>query len=277
MSSEPLSSDGIPVWMQRTNILFGEEKINKLRSAHVLVVGLGGVGGLAAEMIARAGVGKMTIVDHDTVDTTNRNRQVPALSSTVGKYKAEVLAERLKDINPDLDLVVKREFLGEGNTYSLIQEGKFTYVLDCIDSLTSKCWLIRACVENNTPIASSMGAGAKSNPSCVHITDISESKYDGFAAAVRRRLSKWGIKHGIPVVYSTEEIDKSRLIHTPNAVKKTIVGTVSYMPTTFGALLSSIVIRDLINGPGTTVKFHPEKKKVHVVKKKKNVKTPKDD
>jgi len=262
------AEDAIPNWMQRTNILFGPEKIHNLLNSHVLIVGLGGVGGMAAEMIARAGVGHLTIVDHDVVDTTNRNRQVPALFSTVGKYKAEVLAQRLKDINPDLNLIIKQEFLGEGNTYSLIQEGKFTYVVDCIDSLTSKCWLIRACIENNTPIASSMGAGAKANPSCIYITDISDSKYDGFAAAVRRRLSKWGIKSGIPVVYSTEEIDKSRLIHTPHQVKKTIVGTVSYMPATFGNFLASIVIRDLTNGIGSTVKVLP-KKKVVVHKKKK--------
>eukprot|EP01124_Arcella_intermedia_P001028 TRINITY_DN1053_c0_g1_i1.p1 TRINITY_DN1053_c0_g1~~TRINITY_DN1053_c0_g1_i1.p1 ORF type:complete len:438 (+),score=105.80 TRINITY_DN1053_c0_g1_i1:37-1350(+) len=244
----------IPHWMQRTKILWGEKRVANLMNAHVLVVGLGGVGGIAAEMIARAGVGRMTIVDNDDVDTTNRNRQVPALTSTIGRPKVDVLAERLKDINPDLILETKEMYLGEGNTYPLVQAHKYSYVLDCIDTLTSKCWLIRACKENNVPIASSMGAGAKTDPTKVTLGDISATKFCKFSSSVRRRLGKWGIKQGVPVVYSTEELDPSRfLMAPPGSLKKTIMGTVSYMPSVFGCMLVSVVLRDIADGVGSAV------------------------
>jgi len=249
-----VSAPDVPQWMQRTKILMGEAKVQKLITSHVMVVGLGGVGGIAAEMIVRAGVGTMTIIDNDTVDPTNKNRQIPALSSTVGNHKVIVMEARLKDINPDLKLEIKGEFLGEGNTYPLVTAQKYDYVLDCIDTLTAKCWLIRACIENNIPVATSMGAGGKTDPTLVHISDISESKFCNFAASVRRRLGKWGIKSGIPVVYSTEEIEPTSFIRTPNQVKKTTMGTISYMPAIFGCMLASVVIRDLCAGSGTIVK-----------------------
>jgi len=145
-------------------------------------------------------------------------------------------------------LDIKEVYLGEGNTYPLVTSQKFDYVIDCIDTLTSKCWFIRACIENHVPVATSMGAGGKTDPTRVHLSDISESKYCGFATAVRRRLGKWGIKSGIPVVYSTEEVDPTRQISTPTQLKKTIMGTVSYMPAVFGCMLASVVVRDLAEG-----------------------------
>jgi len=234
---------GIPQWMQRTNILIGSEKVKRLMNANVLVVGLGGIGGIATEMLVRTGVGKMTIVDNDTVDTTNRNRQVPALESTVGQRKATVLAKRLKDINPDLDLTVIEEFVADGKAVKLVESQQYTYALDCIDTLSAKCFFIRACVNAHLPVATAMGAGGKVLPECVMVSDISESKICRFAQAVRKRLSKWDIRTGIPVVYSTEQIDRSRLIPTPESLKKNIIGTISYMPTIFGCTLASVVIR----------------------------------
>jgi tRNA A37 threonylcarbamoyladenosine dehydratase len=134
-------------WMGRTQLLLGEEKLHKLVNSNVLVVGLGGVGGIAAEMIARAGVGRMTIVDADTVDPTNRNRQIPALHSTEGLMKTEVLKERLLDINPDLELTVVPEYFRDELTHKILDEGNFDYALDCIDTLSPKVFFIKACLD----------------------------------------------------------------------------------------------------------------------------------
>ena len=236
----------IPYWMSRTQLMLGDEPIQALMSKNVLVVGLGGVGGICAEMIARAGVGKMTIVDADTVDLSNVNRQIPALHSTVGKPKAEVMAERLKDINPDLDLTVLTEYIKEERTREILDQGNFDYAVDCIDTLSPKVYFIKACIDRKIPIVSSLGAGGKMDPSQIKVTDISKTYQCNLAKYVRKKLHALDIYKGLTVVFSPEMVDQSKIIETEKAFpKKSIIGTLSYMPAIFGCTTASVVIRDL--------------------------------
>ena len=234
-------------WTQRTEMIIGGEGLEKLSRSSVLVVGLGGVGAVAAEMICRAGVGKMTIIDRDDVSPTNINRQLVALNSTIGKQKAEVLAERLKDINPDLDLTVINDWLDEKNTEQILTENHFDFVVDAIDTISPKIFLIQNCIQKGIRIVSSMGSGGKLDPSQIQITDISKTEYCALAKTVRQRLSKLGIKKGLPVVFSTEMVDKSRVILVDDEkYKRSTTGTISYIPAVFGCFLASYVIRELI-------------------------------
>lgn len=240
----------IPYWMSRTQLMLGDEPIELLMSKNVLVVGLGGVGGICAEMIARAGVGKMTIVDADTVDLSNTNRQIPALHSTAGKLKAEVMAERIKDINPEIDLKVLPIYIKEEETIRLIESEQYDYAVDCIDTLSPKVYFIKACIDRNIPIVSSLGAGGKLDPSLVQITDISKTYECNLARYVRKKLHSLGIQKGLTVVFSPEKVDQSRIIETEKAFpKKSIIGTMSYMPAIFGCTVASVVIRGLLSTP----------------------------
>jgi tRNA A37 threonylcarbamoyladenosine dehydratase len=208
------------------------------------VVGLGGVGAFAAEMICRAGVGSMTIVDGDTIHTTNRNRQLPALSSTVGQAKAEVMGERLIDINPDLNLTVIQEYIKDDRMIEILDKG-FDYVVDAIDTLAPKVFLIFHSLNRKYPVVSSMGAGGKFDPSRITISDISETTDCTLARILRKRLHGLGIREGFKAVYSPESVDKKRVRSTegePN--KASVVGTISYMPAAFGIACASVVIRD---------------------------------
>lgn len=237
----------IPYWMSRTQLLLGDEPIESLMQKHVLVVGLGGVGGICAEMIARAGVGKMTIVDADTIDLSNANRQIPALHSTAGQLKSEVMAARLKDINPALELNVRTIYIQEEITLALLDEAAYDYAVDCIDTLSPKVYFIKACLDRNIPIVSSLGAGGKLDPSQVVITDISKTYQCNLASYVRKKLHALGIHKGLTVVFSAEKTDQSRIIETEKAFpKKSIIGTMSYMPAIFGCMAASVVIRNLI-------------------------------
>jgi len=236
----------IPYWMSRTQLLLGDEKVEQLVNKNVLIVGLGGVGGICAEMIARAGVGKMTIIDGDTIDLSNTNRQIAALHSTEKQLKAEVMVVRLKDINPELDLTVLIEFIKDDRIIEIITAGNYDYVVDCIDTLTPKVALIKACVDRNIPIVSSLGAGGKIDPAQIQVADISDSYKCKLARYVRKLLHKEGIVTGVTVVFSPEEIDEDKVIVTEKAYpKKSIIGTVSYMPAIFGCLVASVVIRAL--------------------------------
>jgi tRNA threonylcarbamoyladenosine dehydratase len=237
----------IPYWMSRSQLLLGDEKVEALMGKNVLVVGLGGVGGICAEMIARAGVGRMTIVDGDTVDLSNCNRQVVALHSTEKQNKTDVLAERLRDINPLIELTVINDFLKDEKTFDLLDRGGFDYVVDCIDTLSSKVFLIKGCVDRKIPVVSSLGAGGKVDPSQVRVTDISKTYQCNLAKYVRKYLRKLDIKKGVTVVFSPEEADQSRIIETEKAYpKKSIIGTISYMPAIFGCTAASVVIRGLM-------------------------------
>lgn len=238
----------VPTWLSRTEIMMGEEKVQNLVSSNVLVVGLGGVGGICAEMIARSGVGKMTIVDADIVEASNRNRQIPALISTDGKLKAEVMAERIHDINPDIELTVIPEFIKDNRTIEILNSQKFDYAVDCIDTLSPKVFFIKACMDMKIPLISSMGAGGKFDPTKIEVIDISETYQCNLARYVRKRLKRHGIHKGFKVVFSPEAADQSRIFETPKAFpKKSVIGTISYMPAAFGITCASVVVRDLIN------------------------------
>lgn len=233
-------------WKQRTRLLLGEEKMERLQQAHVLVVGLGGVGAYAAEMICRAGVGRMTIVDADTVQPTNINRQLPALHSTMGKEKAEVLAARFKDINPDIQLTVLPVFLKDDNIPELLDAARYDFIVDAIDTLAPKCYLIAEALKRHIKIVSSMGAGAKSDITQIRFADIWDTYHCGLSKAVRKRLQKLGVKRKLPVVFSTEQADpKAVLLTEDEQNKKSTCGTVSYMPAVFGCYLAEYVIKRL--------------------------------
>ncbi len=233
-------------WLERTALLLGEEKLGMLRRAHVLVVGLGGVGAYAAEMIARAGVGRMTIADADTVSVSNINRQLVALRSTVGRPKAEVLAERLRDINPELELTVLNRFIRDEETYALLDAARYDYVVDAIDTLSPKLALILAALERGLPLGSSMGAGAKTDPTKLEIADISKTHHCPLAHMLRKRLHKAGVRRGFQAVFSPEPAREGAMILCEEQNKKSNVGTISYLPALFGIGCASVVIRGLI-------------------------------
>ena len=234
-------------WLERTVLLIGEEKLDILKKSHVLVVGIGGVGAYAAEMLCRAGVGELTIVDSDVVSPSNRNRQLIALVSTQGHEKTKILAERLRDINPNIKLNVIHDYIHNEKTEVLLNR-PYNYVVDAIDTLAPKVNLIRQCIEKGLPIISSMGAGAKLDPTKIEITDISKSHHCPLAHQLRKRLNRIGIRKGFKVAFSSE-IPISSAVQPCDDVmnKKSIVGTISYMPPIFGCMCAYAVIRDLID------------------------------
>ncbi len=234
-------------WLERTELLIKEEGLEKLTQSNVLVVGLGGVGSFAAEFLARAGIGTMTIVDGDTVDITNINRQLPALRSTVGKHKVEVVAERLLDINPDLALTKINEFLNPERMEEVLDSAPFDYVLDCIDSVTPKLSLIIAAKRRKIKIVSSMGAGGKADPSKVLVRDISKTEHCHLAREVRKRLKKVKIDKGVRCVFANDIQDEESLKMTDGTnYKRSFYGTISYMPAIFGLYAASEVITYLL-------------------------------
>ncbi|MFN4915586.1 MAG: ThiF family adenylyltransferase [Sphingomonadales bacterium] len=233
-------------WLERTQLLIGEEQLIRLNRSSVLIVGLGGVGSYAAEFVCRAGVGNITIVDGDVVDVTNKNRQLPALSSTVGKSKAAIMAERMIDINPNLKLTVIDTFQRPEDTSAMISENRYDYVMDCIDSISPKIYLIRSCVEHKQRFISSMGAGGKTDPSAVTVGDVSESYNCPFARLVRKRLHRQGIYRGFKVVYNHGPLYRNSLKLTDGSnFKKSFYGTISFMPALFGLRMAAEVINDL--------------------------------
>ncbi|MDQ7962296.1 tRNA threonylcarbamoyladenosine dehydratase [Flavobacterium lindanitolerans] len=233
-------------WTERAELLFKKEGLEKLKNSNVLIVGVGGVGSFAAEFIARAGVGKMTIVDGDVVDITNINRQLPALHSTVGKPKIDVVGDRLMDINPELQLTRIKEFLSPERAFEIVTD-EFDYVMDCIDSITPKLNLIIASKRKKIKIVSSMGAGGKMEAGKVKVTDISKTKNCYLAKAVKRRLREAGIDKGVKAVYSYEIQDPNSLRMTDGSnFKKSFYGTNSYMPGLFGLHAAETVIRYLL-------------------------------
>ncbi|MGN0258187.1 MAG: ThiF family adenylyltransferase [Bacteroides sp.] len=235
-----------PEWQQRTQLLLGEEKMCRLTAARVLVVGVGGVGAYAAEMLCRAGVGQLTLVDADTVQLTNINRQLPATHATLGQPKVEVLAQRFRDINPAIRLRVLPLFLKDEAIPALLDEEKPDFVVDAIDTLAPKCHLIAEALRRKLKIVSSMGAGAKSDITQVRFADISETYHCGLSKAVRKRLQQMGVKRKLPVVFSTEQADRRAIILTDEEQnKKSTCGTVSYMPAVFGCYLAEYVIKNL--------------------------------
>lgn len=233
-------------WLERTTLLLTPEGVNNLKKANVLIVGLGGVGSFAAEFIVRSGVGNVTIVDGDTVDTTNRNRQLPALISTIGKSKVDVVGTRLKDINTELNLTQVNEFLSSERIQEVLLSQQYDYVMDCIDSLSPKVDLIVGAKRNKIKIVSSMGAGGKMDPSQVKIRDLSKTRDCPLAKNIRKRLKKHKINKGVRCVFSTE-LSKEESMHLTDGsnFKRSYYGTNSYMPALFGLYAASEVIRRL--------------------------------
>lgn len=236
----------IPQWLSRTELLAGKEKLIALREKHVLIAGLGGVGAMAAEQICRAGIGRMTIIDGDTVHPSNRNRQLPALKSTEGINKTEVMSKRLLDINPNLKLNVLNEYIRDERILEILGTG-YDYVVDAIDTLSPKVILLFNCVQLGLPVVSSMGAGGKFDPSQIRVVDINESYNCKLAYYLRKRLHKMGVWKGLKVVFSPETVDRNSVIlQEDESNKKSNVGTISYMPAIFGCYCASVVVRDLL-------------------------------
>lgn len=235
-------------WQERTRLLLGDEGFERLNSSHVLVVGLGGVGGYVAEQLTRAGIGELTIVDGDVVSQSNMNRQLLALQSTQGKPKAEVMAARLRDINPDVKLHVVSQFMKDQALIDLISQ-PYDFVVDAIDTVSPKVFLLYYAVQNNQRIVSCMGAGGKMHPDKIEIADIDKSHHCHLAFYIRKKLHKLGIRTGIKVVFSPEPVSKSAVIEEESQNKASNVGTISYMPAAFGCFCASVVINGLLEKP----------------------------
>lgn len=234
-------------WLERTELLINESGIMALKNAHVLVMGLGGVGSFAAEFLARSGVAKLTIVDGDTVDLTNINRQLPALHSTIGLVKADVVEARLKDINPEINITKISRFLNPEEMSELLKDQNFSYIIDCIDSLSPKIELLKLARNRKIKVVSCMGAGGKMDPSKIIVRDISKTNHCFLAKQVRKRLKKEKIDKGIRCVFSTEIQDEESLLLTDGKnFKKSFYGTISYIPALFGLFAAAEVINHLI-------------------------------
>lgn len=233
-------------WLNRTELLIGEEKLDRLKKSHVLVAGLGGVGAYAAEQLCRAGVGEMTIIDGDVVELTNKNRQLPALDSTMGIAKAELMAARFRDINPDIKLHVINDFIRDERMIEILDMHPYDYVVDAIDTLAPKIFLIYHSIQKGLPVVSSMGSGGKLDPSKIEVSDISKSYNCKLARMLRKRLHHLGVYKGVKVVFSSEFTDPSAVILSEGQNKKSNVGTISYMPPIFGCFIASVVVRDII-------------------------------
>lgn len=235
-------------WQERSELLLGQDGLDILTEATVAVIGLGGVGAFAAEMLVRAGIGHLVILDSDVVSLTNKNRQLLALDSTIGKKKCEVMASRLMDINAELELDIITEYLTEENVGTVLGKYKFDILIDAIDTLSPKIALIKYCVDNRIPLVSSMGSGAKYDITKIRITDISKSFNCPLAYILRKKLRKIGIAKGFKVVFSEELPERDAIIEQDPTIernKKSQVGTISYLPAVFGCACAQEVIREL--------------------------------
>ena len=233
-------------WKERTELLVGAEGLERLFESSVAVIGLGGVGAYAAEMLCRAGVGHLILLDSDVVSESNKNRQLIALDSTIGKPKSAVLAERLKDINPDVRLTLINCYLEEGSIPKLLGEYKVDFLVDAIDTLAPKIALIRYCVESGIPHVSSMGAGAKIDATAVRLADLSKSYNCPLAYILRKKLRKVGISKGFKVVFSEELPRREAIVAVEERNKKSNVGTISYLPAVFGCVCAQAAVEHLL-------------------------------
>ncbi|GAB1405574.1 tRNA threonylcarbamoyladenosine dehydratase [Lentimicrobium sp.] len=232
-------------WLSRTRLLLGDDKINRLQQARVMVAGLGGVGAYAAEQLVRAGIGHLTIIDGDRIHTTNRNRQLPALVSTLGMPKTEVMSRRLLDINPQLNITAYTEFVKDERVPQILEQG-YDCVVDAIDTLSPKVYLIMHTLRMGIPLISSMGAGGKTDPTQVKLDDISNTHHCKLAYYIRKKLHKMDIWDGFKAVYSPQAVARQSITQMEGEMnKKSNVGTISYMPAIFGCLCAAGVIEQL--------------------------------
>jgi len=236
----------IPPQFERTHILLQNEGIATLAGKHVFVAGMGGVGSYCTEALARAGIGRLTLLDHDVVATSNINRQLPALLSTVGQSKAELMRARIADINPDCQVTVLRTFLTTENVNELVPDD-CDYVIDCIDSLACKVALVAQSKLRGLKVASSMGAGNKLDPTRIRVADISKTEVCPLARQMRKRLQRQGIPKGVLTVF-TDESPRPPLPPQPvnRGRPRAVNGTISYMPPLFGYMLAGAVINSLL-------------------------------
>lgn len=232
-------------WLSRTEIIVGEEGLKRLAGANVLVAGLGGVGAYAAELTARSGVGRMTVVDGDTIALSNINRQLPATSSSVGLLKADVEAARLRDINPALDLTVIPHYVEADEMGRIVAAGGYDMVIDAIDTVAPKVALIAACREAGMDVVSSMGAGGRIDPSAVRFADISKTEQCALARVVRKGLRERGIRSGVMTVFSVEPVPQRYVVPVNERNKRSTVGTLSFMPALFGCYLAAYAVRKI--------------------------------
>ncbi len=233
-------------WLCRTELLLGKEKLSKLKNAHVLIAGLGGVGGYVVENLCRAGINKFTLVDNDKVNISNLNRQIIASKRTIGQPKVDLIKSRLLEINPHVDIQIINKFITEENISEIVDQD-FNCIADAIDTLTPKVGLLAEAVRQHIPVVSSMGSGGRTDPSKVFVDDISKSHHCKFAYIVRKYLHRQNIYEGIRVVFSVEEVPKTAIITTDGSDnKRSIVGTISYMPAVFGCYCASEVVKKIL-------------------------------
>lgn len=228
---------------QRTEIVIGKEGVERLSNAKVIVFGVGGVGSYVVEALARAGIGNLTIVDFDDVDITNINRQIPALHSTIGRYKVEVMEERIKDINPDINIVAKRALFDEETSDELLS-GDYDFIVDAIDMMKSKIHLIEECYKRGLNIISSMGMGNKLDPTMIEISDLYKTEMCPLAKVLRRELKKRGVKK-LPIVYSKEKPRETAVFKEGDRIKR-VNGSMSFVPSSAGLAIASYIVRELI-------------------------------
>lgn len=242
----------------RTELLVGEEGLDRLRHSWVAVIGVGGVGSFTAEALARAGVGKLTLVDYDDICLTNINRQLHALTSTIGRSKVEVMAERIKQINPRAEVIAQKSFFAADNAEQIIHQD-LSYVVDAVDTVTAKLQIICRCKEQGILVISSMGAGNKLDPTRFEVVDISKTSICPLARIVRKELGKRGHRSGVKVVYSQEEPlvpvknghDCATNCICPSkdancAKKRQVPGSISFVPSVAGLIAASVVVGDLL-------------------------------
>jgi tRNA A37 threonylcarbamoyladenosine dehydratase len=234
----------------RTQLLTGAAGLEKLLKARVLVVGIGGVGSHACEALARAPIGHLTLVDHDTIARSNINRQLHATVETLGQSKTAVMAERIRKINPEIDLIALHESFSADNAASLLDQ-PYDYVIDAIDTVEAKLLLLQECVSRQLPVVSSMGAARRLDPERIRIADISATRDCPLAKLIRKQLKKAGICKGITTVFSDEPpilpISDAGPAPPPSGPSnKAPIGAISYMPATFGYYCASVVIRSLL-------------------------------
>lgn len=235
------------MWTERTEQLYGKEKMAKIRQARILIVGTGGVGAYAAEMLCRAGIGHLTLMDADVVSESNINRQLPALHSTIGQNKVDVLAARFRDIHPQIDLTLKVEYLTPEGVEALLENDTYDFVIDAIDTIQPKIALLVGCLRRRLPVIASMGAGAKTDITQIQYANIWDTYHCGLSKSVRNGLKQAGFLHcKLPVVFCTQPTDRQALLSVEGERnKKTTAGTVSYMTATFGNYLAAYVLQHL--------------------------------
>jgi len=234
----------------RTEILIGAGGLRRLRAARVLVVGLGGVGGHAAEALGRAGIGHLTLLDHDIVSPSNLNRQLLALHSTLGQPKVDLMAARLRDIDPEIGLAPINTFLRPDAAGALVSAERYDFVADCIDSIACKAALVAACRRRGVPVISALGAGNCLDVSRVRLARLDQTQVCPLARELRRRLREWDVSTAYPVVYS-DEPRRQPLPHQPvegdaPGRPRAVNGTISYLPALFGLMLAGDIVRRLL-------------------------------